>query len=116
MGSFGTYRNEFGVAQGRQVQHPRDREEIEARALLTSKYEFILPSDLPEFACRAIVSHACSIPKDRTAGRVPIAIAGAENIQNDIALDRRKDAHEHVGAWDAFLARLDLFQPAAQRG
>ena len=111
MGSSGTYRNEFGVAQGRQVQHPRDREEIEARALLTSKYEFILPSDLPEFACRAIVSHACSIPKDHAA-----AIAGAENIQNDIALDRRKDAHEHVGAWDAFLARLDLFQPAAQRG
>ncbi len=37
----------------RHVQHLRDREEIEAQASLTIKYEFILPSDLPEFTCRA---------------------------------------------------------------
>jgi hypothetical protein len=43
------------IAQGRlrRVQHLRDREEIAVRTHLTIKYEFILWSDLPEFACRA---------------------------------------------------------------
>ncbi len=43
------------VAPGslRRAQHLRDRGEIAVRANLTIKYEFILRSDLPEFACRA---------------------------------------------------------------
>jgi hypothetical protein len=43
------------VAQGslRRMQHLGDRKEIAVRANLTIKYEFILRSDLPEFACRA---------------------------------------------------------------
>jgi hypothetical protein len=43
------------VAPGslRRAEHLRDRGEIAVRANLTIKYEFILRSDLPEFACRA---------------------------------------------------------------
>src|SRR3979490_2194458 len=47
------------VAQGslRRAQHLRDGEKIAVRANLTTKYEFILRSDLPEFGC---IRGACS--------------------------------------------------------
>ena len=39
------------------LQHLRHREEIALRANPTIKYEFILRSDLPEFACHAECHH-----------------------------------------------------------
>ena len=75
---------------------------MEARARLTSKYEFILPSDLPKFACRAIVSHASSIPKIAPPDGCPIAFAGAKNESRPISpWIGEQEAHEPVGSWEA---------------
>jgi hypothetical protein len=99
-GELCTYRNEFvGFTRPfaiRHVQHPRDREEIEAQASLTIKYEFILPSDLPEFTDRADRLTCLLDTKDHTAGAA-IAIAGTKNESRPISVwIRERDAHEHM--------------------
>jgi hypothetical protein len=77
------------VAQGslRPVQHIRDREEIGVRTTLTIKYEFILRSDLPEFACRgALGSRGTQRTRRSSCGkkRAPIDFLAGEPLPQGV--------------------------------